>query len=83
MRAAATLIVATLMVLAIGCCIYSSDDSYSPESTGPEYMGMSGDCKLYKIDLNDGPIYYYEYPDGKIRIVSSVTIKMNIIVETD
>lgn len=82
MKAAATLIVATLMVLAIGCCIYSSDDSYSPESTGPEYMGMSGDCKLYKIDLKDGPIYYYEYPDGKMRIVSSVTIMMDIVVET-
>ena len=82
MRTAAILTVATLMVLAIGCCIHCSDDSYSPETTGPEYMGMFGDCKLYKIDLNDGPIYYYEYPDGKIRVVSSVTIRMDIIVET-
>lgn len=83
MKAAATLIVATLIILAIGCCIYSSDDSYSPESTGPEYMGMYKDCKLYKVDLNDGPIYYYEYPDGKIKMVSFVTFKMNITVETD
>lgn len=82
MKAAAILMITTLMVLAIGCCIYCSDDSYSPESTGPEYMGMYGDNRLYKIDLNDGPIYYYEYPDGKIKVVSFVTIRMNIIVET-
>ncbi len=62
------------------CCIVLSDESTAPGSEGPEYVRTCGETNLYRINLNDGPLYYYEYPDGKIRVVAFTSFTMNITV---
>lgn len=89
-RIFAGFIIATVIfsALIINAVFLPFDNDSAPSETidGPQPILVTdeGDKRLYRLDLTDGPLYYYlcDTEDGQItKMVAFATVTMSISVE--
>ena len=82
MRCALLIIPVLLTAVLILAC--PSDGSDEQDITEPVFVEETEYGRLYRIDLNDGPLYYYEIDTEHgtmMRIVAFATMTLNIQAE--
>lgn len=61
-----------------------ADDSYTEECSDTVFIKNTEYGELYMVELNDGPLYYYQKEiDGRtiIKVVAFATMTLNIEAE--
>lgn len=79
------LVLSVLLVVSVivtcGILIYQPGlDQPEMEETEPVFIENDGERSLYRVNLNNGPLYYYQYPDGKVKVVAFATWNLRVYV---
>lgn len=74
-----SVLLAISVMVTCGILLYQPGlDQTEIEGTEPVLIGNDGEKSLYRVDLNNGPLYYYQYPDGQVKVVAFATWNLRV-----
>lgn len=74
-----SVLLAISVMVTCGILLYQPGlDQPETEGTEPVFVENDGEKSLYRVDLNNEPLYYYQYPDGKVKVVAFATWHLSV-----